>query len=114
MPYFSNLFRNWSYSSKILKDLQYLNINLKIEEIKAINVFRKILQESIRAKALQYLLEKRGSKGSEIRYSSLKIAEYLSPNYENLSIEDQRYIFAIRNRMIRIEDREDRDSQKTW
>ena len=50
------------------------------------------------------MLEKRGSKGSEIRYSSLKIAEYLSPNYENSSIEDQRYIFAIRNRMIRIED----------
>ena len=91
--------------SGCLKDLQYLNINLKIEEIKAMkrNAFRKILQESIKAKAFQYLLEKRGSKGSEIKYSSLKIAEYLSPNYENLSIEDQRYIFAIRNRMIRIE-----------
>ena len=33
----------------------------------------------------------------------MKMAEYLSPNYEQLSLNDQRYIFAIRNRMIEIE-----------
>ena len=65
--------------------------------------FRKFLKTSIEKKALQYLLEKRGSKGSEIQYSNLKMAEYLSPNYEQLSLNDQRYIFAIRNRMIEIE-----------
>ena len=37
-----------------------------------------------------------------MKYSSLKMAEYLLPNMENLSISDQRYIFAIRNRMIEI------------
>ena len=31
------------------------------------------------------------------------MAEYLSPNHEKLSISAQRYIFAIRNRMIDIE-----------
>ena len=31
------------------------------------------------------------------------MAEYLSPNYEKISVNEQRYIFAIRNRMIRIE-----------
>ena len=61
------------------------------------------MKTSIEKKALQYLLEKRGSKGSEIQYSSMKMVEYLSPNYEQLSINDQRYIFAIRNRMIEIE-----------
>ena len=91
--------------SSCFKDLQYLNINLSFEEIQLMKKteFRKILKTSIEKKALQYLLEKRGSKGSEIQYSSMKMAEYLSPNYEQLSINDQRYIFAIRNRMIEIE-----------
>ena len=41
--------------------------------------------------------------GSEIKYESLKMAEYLAPNHEKLSIADQRYIFQIRNRMTEIE-----------
>ena len=73
-----------------LKDLKYLNINLSLEEIKSIKTtqFRKLLKESIKNKALEYLL---------------KMAEYLLPNDEKLSISDRRYIFAIRNRMIDIE-----------
>ena len=65
--------------------------------------FRKLLKESIKIKAFEYLLEKQGSKGKEIKYSCLKMAEYLLPNDEKLSLSDQRYIFAIRNRMIEIE-----------
>ena len=45
---------------------------------------------------------KRGRKGIEINYSHLKMAEYLLPNDE-VSISEQRYIFSIRNRMIKIE-----------
>merc|ERR1711954_308067 len=91
--------------SSCLRDLKYLNISLTLEDIKAMkkNVFKKILKESIRDKALQYLLNKRGSKGIQIQYSSLKMAEYLLPNTEKLSISAQRYIFAIRNRMVQIE-----------
>ena len=79
--------------------------DLTLEDIKAMkkNVFKKILKKSIRNKALQYLLDKRGSKGIQIQYSSLKMAEYLLPNTEKLSISAQRYIFAIRNRMVQIE-----------
>ena len=54
-------------------------------------------------KALMYFLDKQGSKGKEIKYTSLKMAEYLSPNYDKISIAEQRYIFAIRNRMVQIE-----------
>ena len=91
--------------SSCFKDLQYLNINLSIEEIQLMKKpeFRKMLKTSIEKKALQYLLEKRGSKSCEIQYRNMKMAEYLSPNYEQLSLNDQRYIFAIRNRMIEIE-----------
>ena len=49
-------------------------------------------------------MEKRGSKGSQIRYSSLKMQEYLLPDEEKLSILDKQYIFAMRNRMVEIED----------
>ena len=36
-------------------------------------------------------------------YEELKMAEYLTPTEDKLNIEDQRNIFAIRNRMIRIQ-----------
>ena len=43
-----------------------------------------------------------GSKGKEIEYSCLKMAEFLLPN-EYLSISEKRQIFSIRNRMVNIE-----------
>ena len=64
--------------------------------------FNKMLKESIKVKAFQYLMRKQRSKGQEINYMELKMAEYLMPNYENLSIDDKRKIFEIRNRMLPI------------
>lgn len=68
------------------------------------NTFKNILIKSISQEALKYLLNKRGSKGKEIEYSSVRMAEYLLPQDENLSIEDQQNISSIRNRMVEIED----------
>ena len=62
--------------------------------------FRKLIENSIKEKALLYLMEKRGSKGSQIRYSSLKMQEYLLPDEGKLSILDKQFIFAMRNRMV--------------
>ena len=61
-----------------------------------------MLKKSIQVKALEYMLSKRRSKGQEIQYSELKMAEYLMPNFENISIEDRRNIFEVRNRMVPI------------
>ena len=47
-------------------------------------------------------MTKRGSKGKEIHYTELKMAEFLQPGYEDISINEQRSIFSIRNRMIEI------------
>ena len=96
--------KNPDWVSSCLEDLKYLNIILSIEEIKVMKKkqFKTLLQKSIKNKAFQYLLQKRRSKGTEITYQSLKMAEYLAPNHENLSISDQRYIFKLRNRMIEI------------
>ena len=68
------------------------------------NQFRNILKQNTHEKALEYLYERRGTKGKEIEYSRLQMSEYLLPQKnENLSIADKQYIFAIRNRMIDIE-----------
>ena len=66
-----------------------------------VNQFRKLIQNKCKGKALEYLLKKRGSKGKEIQYTDIQTAEYLLPNNE-LNIDDQRTIFAIRNRRIDI------------
>ena len=45
---------------------------------------------------------KKGSKGKEIEYNGLEMAEYFMPYGDQLTIEDKQYIFAIRNRMVDI------------
>ena len=79
-------------------------MNISLDEIKSLTKtqFNRKLRESVKVKALEYLLQKRGSKGQEIEYMELKMAEYLMPNIENISITDRRKIFEIRNRMLPI------------
>ena len=64
--------------------------------------FKTMVKESINKRALEYLLSKRKSKGQEIAYQELKMAEYLLPGYEEITINEQRSIFSIRNRMVQI------------
>ena len=63
--------------------------------------YKSLIRNKCRQSAYEYLMSKRGTKGQEIKYTDIQIAEYLLPNNE-LNIEDQREIFAIRNRMINI------------
>ena len=64
--------------------------------------FKEIVKKSIKQKAFEYLENKRKSKGKEIRYTELKMAEYLQPGYVNITLTEQRGIFSLRNRMIEI------------
>ena len=92
------------WASSCQNNLRDLQINLSFEEIKQSTKkqFNSILKESILEKSFEYLMAKRGSKGQEINCSELKMAEYLHPGYENISINEQRSIFSIRNQMIEI------------
>ena len=63
--------------------------------------YKNLIRSKCRQSAYEYLMSKRGSKGQEIIYTEIQTAEYLLPNSE-LDIEDQREIFAIRNRMVNI------------
>ena len=81
-----------------------MNINLKFEEIRMVSKenFTKIIKTKIPEKAFQYLLSKRGSKGKEISYNRLEMAEYLMPSNDILNIEEKQELFSVRNRMVDI------------
>ena len=92
------------WASTCLKDLEYLNVNLKLDEIRKISKtkYTNILKQRISEVALSYLVEKQGSKGSETKYTYLEMAEYLLPFNNQLTIDNKCEMFAIKNRMIDI------------
>ena len=92
------------WASSCIQDLKDLGMNLSLNEIKSLSkyTYSKLIKKSIQNKALEYLSEKKRSKGQEIEYKEIKMADYLSPGYENITINDQRNIFAMRNRMVDI------------
>ena len=66
------------------------------------NELKKLIKSRILKNALEYLNIKRGSKGKEIEYNTIEMAEYLMPYNWKLHIEEKRKMFEIRNRMTRI------------
>ena len=90
--------------STCFKDLKSLDMSVSLSEIRNMskNSFRKILNKRIRIIAFNYLKRKQGRKGSEILYKEYVMQEYLLPNDIGLTIEDQQYLFKIRNKMVNI------------
>ena len=64
-------------------------------------LFKEKVKSQILKKSLEYLLEKK-SKGKEISYKKLEMAEYLQPINRKLNTEDKKKMFAVRNRMVNI------------
>ena len=64
----------------------------------SLNKYTHLIRTKYEESAYRYLLKKRGEKGKQIIYQEIKMSEYLLPN-EQLSIDDQRDIFALRNKM---------------
>ena len=87
-----------------LNDLKELKIYETLEEIEKMprNKFKNIVKSKILINALEYLQSKQGSKGQEIKYTELEMADYLQPYNSKLSIEEKRRLFALRNRMTEI------------
>ena len=92
------------WASQIKSDLKQLNITESLEEIKNMTQsnFKGRIKSQILKKSLEYLLEKRKSKGKEIEYKKLEMAEYLQPINKTLNIENKRKMFAVRTRMVDI------------
>ena len=87
-----------------MRDINELEINLSLEEIKNMTKtkFSRILKIKIKKNALSYLIRKRGKKGGEISYTTLEMAEYLQPYNASLTIEQKCELFEVRNRMVQI------------
>ena len=92
------------WASTCSKDLEYINVNLTLDEIKKIpkQKYTSILKQTISELALNYLVEKQGTKGSETKYTNLEMAEYLLPFNNQLTIENKSEMFEIKNRMTNI------------
>ena len=92
------------WASTCRNDLEELKIELSYEQIKVMtkSKFTNILKQKITENALKYLLEKQGSKGKEILYTHLEMAEYLLPCHNKISVGEKQEIFAMRNRMVDI------------
>jgi hypothetical protein len=92
------------WASTCLKDLQFINVKLTLDEIRTIpkQEYTRILKQRISEVALSYLLEKQGSKGSEIKHEFLEMADYLLPFNNHITIEEKREMFEVKNRMTKI------------
>ena len=65
------------------------------------NIFKNMVRRKCKQSAFDYLINRRGKKGKDIKFNNLRMSEYLLPNDE-LDIKQQREIFAIRNEMTNI------------
>ena len=90
--------------SSCISDLNDLKIELSFQEIKLISKhkFSDILNKRINSAALSYLTGKQNIKGGDIIYTRLEISEYLSPLTSELTIDEKRKLFEIRNMMTDI------------
>ena len=83
--------------------LEGVKIKESLLEIKNMSylAFKNILKKCIQVEALRYLLDKQGSKGKDIKYTEIQMAEYLTPLASELSNAEKCEIFEIRNKMKR-------------
>ena len=90
------------WASTCVTDIKELNVSQSFEEIKGMSQyqFSKILKETTKENALKYFTGKQKSKGSEIRYSNIEMAEYLLTINTELTITQKQKLFFVRNRMI--------------
>ena len=80
----------------MIKDLEEFEITQTFEEIKQMSKsqFSNILKLKVKQNALKYLLNRQKSKGKEIKYENIRMAEYLLP-YSKLSVSQKQKMFEI-------------------
>ena len=93
---------DWAFTC--IKNLEDLGIKITFEEIRKLTKkkYAEMIKQRISQVALEYLLDKRGKKGCEIKYSCLEMSEYLLPFNDMLTNEEKCELFGIKNRMVNI------------
>ena len=82
--------------SRFLDEMVELDIDIEIEEIKA------LVNEIVSRKAFIHLIERKSSrnsdraKGKYLEYNELNISDYLNPTGNELSIDERKWVFKCR------------------
>ena len=88
----------------VTEDMQELGIDLTMEEIAATSKLRykEIVKNRVEKKALQYLikLKESHSKAKNIKHDNIQLQPYLRSETKNLTINEKKFIFAARTRML--------------
>ena len=63
--------------------------------------YKEMIKMKCNELAYKYLMSRKGSKGKEIQYAKIEMAQYLQPN-DQLQISEQKKIFEMRNKMTNI------------
>ena len=84
--------------------MRELGINLTMEEIAGTSKlrFKEIIKNKVEMKALQYLTKLKDfhSKAKNIKHENIKLQPYLLSENKNLTINEKKFIFAARTRML--------------
>ena len=78
-----------------MSDMKKLRITESLTEIKKMS--KQKFTDILNKRKCPYLKGKRKSKGKEIKYEELEMAEYLGPTNIILTIEEKQKLFGIRN-----------------
>ena len=88
-----------NFYSYVMSILSEIGIQISKDQIKSMkqNVFKELVKIHCNKSVFTYLQEKqqRGSKGRSIKYTCLRMQDYLLPQ-SNIYLKDQREIFSIR------------------
>ena len=92
------------WASQVLKDLKELEIQYELEQIQQMsyNKYSQLLTSNIDNLAFNWLMNKKRSrtsenaKGKDLNYTQFKMADYLCPLDENISINEQKWLFKCR------------------
>ena len=88
----------------VTEDMKELGIDLTMEEIAGISKlrFKEIIKNKVETKALQYLtkLKESHSKAKNIKHENIQLQPYLRSETKNLTINEKKFIFAARTRML--------------
>ena len=88
----------------VTNDMRELEINMTIEEIAETSKlrFKEIVKNRVELKAFEYLSELKDShsKSRNIKHEKIHLQPYLQSQTKKLSINDKKFIFAARTRML--------------
>ena len=94
----------YDWISTVIKDIEELDLKLTIDDIQIMpkSTFKRLVNLKTKENALNYLNELKSAhtKVMDIVHNELEMQTYLSPNICEMTVDDAKYIFLLRSRMV--------------